>query len=59
MIERIFNDPLAWGILAGFAVLSFVISLIFIAIRMNRKSVAFGCRSAIRFAHISSISISR
>jgi hypothetical protein len=29
MVERIFNDPLAWGILAGFAVLSFVISLIF------------------------------
>ena len=29
MVERIFNDPLAWGILAGFAVLAFVISMIF------------------------------
>lgn len=28
MVERIFNDPIAWGILAVFAVLSFVISLI-------------------------------
>jgi len=28
MVERIFNDPVAWAILAGFAVLSFVMSLL-------------------------------
>lgn len=29
MVARIFNDPVAWGILAGFAVVFFVLSLIF------------------------------